>query len=243
MQVPFFPPIGRGDIHSIVSLALYEMGLSERFLLGLFLATGGSPTLDERGQWDCKQMSVCEWIWICRTIYLPLDSISIGYVRHTHKAWIGRAIQAGRYVLPNTKAVERLFREYLHDQKLSARRERRHYGPPLSLRMKQSHYRAAMRRRRRRKRNLAKLLQLRKIISIQHKLSIAGGFWTNASVDSKMVPAGLKRSPLFKDFQTITKRSVFIDWSALQTARQEPRSKEFIVRPDTFGIANEIGSE
>ena len=146
MRRPLFPPIAPGDLSSIINLALHELGLSEKFLMRVFGASKGKPkTL--KGEWDYWRLGAFEWMWICGKLYLPTDCISVGYIRMTHKAWVGRAILEGTYVLPMTEKTKVLFREYLAGRRREVKSERSHYGPRLLMKMKRQRYEEAITRR------------------------------------------------------------------------------------------------
>ena len=99
MKSPLFPAIAAGDPSGVVNIALYELGLSEAFLLEAFRRVKGRPKFKE-GQWDVSQVAWMEWEWICKKLHLPLDSYSSGYERMTHKLRVGQALLEGSFVLP-----------------------------------------------------------------------------------------------------------------------------------------------
>ncbi len=154
MKIPFFPSIGAGDPSSVVALALHELGLSEDFLIRAVLAAKGKLEF-KNGEIDYKKIGCFEWFWICKKLYLPLDSYAYGYSRLTHRAAVGEAILDRSFVLPLTARTKALFREYLEVQRHSHRREKEFYGDEL--------LRKVIRKRidERRERKLVRALNLR----------------------------------------------------------------------------------
>ncbi|MGK5083506.1 hypothetical protein WDW37_09390 [Bdellovibrionota bacterium FG-1] len=153
MQRPLFPSIASGDFSAIINLALHELGLNENFFLRAFIAAKGKPKIKD-GEWDIGAVGVTEWIWICKKLYLPLDCISIGYSRMWHRAWVGRAILEGAYVLPWTDQARSLFREYIAIERRSIRDQKNHYGRELLRKVIGGRREEAKARRMMRKQNL-----------------------------------------------------------------------------------------
>ena len=153
MQRPMFPPIAPGDPSSIINLALHELGLNEVFFLKAFIAAKGNPKITN-GEWNIGKVDVTEWIWICKTLYLPMDCISMGYFRMCHRAWVGEAVLEGAYVLPWTDQARSIFREYISIQRRSIRDQKNHYGPELLRKICNGRREEARLRRVMRKQNL-----------------------------------------------------------------------------------------
>lgn len=149
--------------------ALSELGLTEHLLLKIFIAAGRIPTLTESGKWKYSNLSATDWIWICNLIHLPIDSISFGYMRFTHCAWVGRAIEQGLYVLPRTRRLESFFREYIRSKRQDIHFCRRTTGAPLSDRLKDQRRMDFISLRRTRRQNFRALEKVRFEILVQYR--------------------------------------------------------------------------
>lgn len=152
MKVPFFPSIGAGNPSTVVNLALHELGLDENFLLRALIAANGKPVFTA-GELDFGKMGCTEWIWVCQKLHLPIDSISTGYSRIAHRAWVGQAILDGAYVLPITDRLRALFREFISLQRQSFRSEKEYYGPELRRKIVLGRFEERKLRRKLRKHN------------------------------------------------------------------------------------------
>lgn len=170
MKIPFFPSLFPGDLNSIVELALYELGLDKVFLLCAFKKSGGIPAFEHDPlEWDIKSISASEYVWLCDLLLLPYDSITTGYSRMQHKAWVGRAVENGTFVLPITQSTRALVSEYLKDKKRSIQFEAVHMGARLRRHARAQRYVESVARRTERRSNRRRLrLQRLRFLLIQH---------------------------------------------------------------------------
>ena len=150
MKIPFFPAIAAHDASGTINIALHELGLTENYLANILRGLRVSVHLNQMGEIDFNKI----WVLVCRLLQLPLDCFSGGYMRMTHVHWTGTAIQEGNLLLPRTKALERLFRDFLENKRASIRDEAEYLGDRLRKRAKDKRYADAARLRKERKKSM-----------------------------------------------------------------------------------------
>lgn len=128
-----YPSFHAGEPALIIKTACAAVGLTTRELESLLLSRFDTEL-------NLADPSTSAWFAICEVLHLDVGCISYGYFPDFHRKKVGRALYEGKYILPTTPKIRRIWKWYRGFQKRERSFESNHYGKRLLFRVRREQF-------------------------------------------------------------------------------------------------------